>query len=121
MMIQHTYKIKSYLNASHAVRWAQGQGQVHNHTWEIVTEFSVVDNELVPFNVLERASQVIFDQYSGKFLNELAAFSETNPTLENFSALLWQQLDQTLTEKQALLIPLEVGESPTRFCCLTRS
>ncbi|KZT82106.1 6-pyruvoyl-tetrahydropterin synthase relatedprotein [Lactiplantibacillus plantarum] len=40
---QRTYKIKSYVNASHAVRWATGSGKKHTHTWEIVCELHTVD------------------------------------------------------------------------------
>ncbi len=36
MPLVHTYKIKSYVNASHAMRWKDGEGKQHNHTWEVV-------------------------------------------------------------------------------------
>ena len=34
-----TYIFTTYLNASHAIRWAEGTGQIHPHTYEIKYEF----------------------------------------------------------------------------------
>ncbi|BEI62579.1 6-pyruvoyl-tetrahydropterin synthase relatedprotein [Lactiplantibacillus plantarum] len=50
---QRTYKIKSYVNASHAVRWATGSGKKHTHTWEIVCELHTVD-AMVAFYDIEK-------------------------------------------------------------------
>jgi len=115
----HTYKIKSYINASHAVRWEGGTGKQHNHTWEVITEIQLDDDELIPFNQIEDLLKTTFGHYSGKFLNEVAPFDTINPTLENITKILFKLLSQVLKENQASLVRLEVGESPTRFYCIS--
>ena len=46
MPLVHTYKIKSYVNASHAMRWKDGEGKQHNHTWEVVCEIKSKDDHM---------------------------------------------------------------------------
>lgn len=115
----YTYKIKSYINASHAVRWEGGNGKQHNHTWEVITEITLDDDQLVPFNQIEDMLKQTFGEYNGKFLNEVAPFDTINPTLENITKLLFKLLSRVLKENQANLVRLEVGESPTRFFCIS--
>ena len=115
----YTYKIKSYINASHAVRWEGGNGKQHNHTWEVITEITLDDDQLVPFNQIEDMLKQTFGEYNGKFLNEVAPFDTINPTLENITKLLFKLLSRVLKGNQANLVRLEVGESPTRFFCIS--
>lgn len=115
----HTYKIKSYINASHAVRWEGGTGKQHNHTWEVISEIRLDGDELIPFNQIEALLKETFGNYSGKFLNEVEPFNTVNPTLENITKLLFKLLSRVLKENQSSLVRLEVGESPTRFYCIS--
>lgn len=115
----HTYKIISYVNASHAMRWKDGEGQQHNHTWEIICEIHTDDDHMIIFNDLEKSVKQVLSQISGKFLNQLPYFEKINPTLENVTVYLFNLIGPELKKIHASLIRIEVGESPTRFYCIT--
>ena len=115
----HTYKIKSYVNASHAMRWEDGEGKQHNHTWEIICEIHTSNDHMIIFNDLEKAVNRVLAGISGQFLNQLAYFEKVNPTLENVTIYLFHLIGPELEKMQANLIRIEVGESPTRFYCIS--
>ncbi|MDN7036888.1 6-carboxytetrahydropterin synthase [Lactiplantibacillus plantarum] len=115
---QRTYKIKSYVNASHAVRWATGSGKKHTHTWEIVCELHTVD-AMVAFYDIEKNLHQALDELSGKFLNDLPEFKTVNPTVENVTEYLFTKIDETLRDNGAQLLRIEVSDSPTRAYCIS--
>ena len=115
---QRTYKIKSYVNASHAVRWATGSGKKHTHTWEIVCELHTVD-AMVAFYDIEKNLHQALDELSGKFLNDLPEFKTVNPTVENVTEYLFTKIGKTLRDNGAQLLRIEVSDSPTRAYCIS--
>ncbi|MBS0937594.1 6-carboxytetrahydropterin synthase [Lactiplantibacillus plantarum] len=115
---QRTYKIKSYVNASHAVRWATGSGKKHTHTWEIVCELHTVD-AMVAFYDIEKNLHQALDELSGEFLNDLPEFKTVNPTVENVTEYLFTKIDKTLRDNGAQLLRIEVSDSPTRAYCIS--
>ncbi|MDC4187103.1 6-carboxytetrahydropterin synthase [Loigolactobacillus coryniformis] len=119
MALVHTYKIKSYVNASHAMRWADGEGKQHTHTWEIICEIKSKNDEMIVFRDIEQAISDVLDSFSGKFLNKLPYFKEINPTVENVTVWLFDLITPEMERLSARLIRIEVGESPTRSYCIT--
>lgn len=119
MALVHTYKIKSYVNASHAMRWESGEGKQHNHTWEIICEIKSKNDEMIVFRDIEQAIKDVLDSFSGKFLNKLPYFKEINPTVENVTVWLFNLITPEMERLSARLIRIEVGESPTRSYCIT--
>ncbi|USJ86334.1 6-carboxytetrahydropterin synthase [Lactiplantibacillus pentosus] len=115
---QRSYKIKSYVNASHAIRWATGSGKKHTHTWEIVCELHTVDAMLAFYDIEKNLHQAL-DELSGKFLNDLPEFKTVNPTVENVTEYLFKKIDKTLRENGAQLMRIEVSDSPTRAYCIS--
>ncbi|WP_334427405.1 MULTISPECIES: 6-carboxytetrahydropterin synthase [unclassified Levilactobacillus] len=117
MQKQRTYKIKSYVNASHAVRWESGTGKKHNHIWEIVCELHVFEG-MVSFFDIEKSLNQAIDELSGKYLNDLPEFKEINPTVENVTEYLFNEIDGILRQNNAVLLRIEVSDSPTRAYCI---
>ncbi len=117
MQKQRSYKIKSYVNASHAVRWKSGTGKKHNHTWEIVCELHVFEG-MVSFFDIEKSLNKAIDALSGKYLNDLPEFKVINPTVENVTEYLFNQIDGILRQNNAVLLRIEVSDSPTRSYCI---
>ncbi|MFC6202922.1 6-carboxytetrahydropterin synthase [Lactiplantibacillus nangangensis] len=117
MQKQRSYKIKSYVNASHAVRWKSGTGKKHNHTWEIVCELHVFEG-MVSFFDIEKSLNEAIDGLSGKFLNDLPEFKVINPTVENVTEYLFDKVDGILRQNNAVLLRIEVSDSPTRSFCI---
>ena len=118
--LRKNYKLKFYVNASHAIRWEKGVGQQHNHTWEFICEIMTKDDHMIVFSDIEKALESYFTRFSGKFINEVAPFDEINPTLENFAEFLFEEVSKTVESFKAELIRIEVGETPVRFYCVTR-
>ncbi|WP_127849030.1 6-carboxytetrahydropterin synthase [Lacticaseibacillus hulanensis] len=114
---QRTYKLKSYVNASHAMRWESGTGERHNHTWEIVCELHTVDAMVEFFNI-EKLLHNAIDELSGQYLNDLPEFATINPTVENVTVYLFDKIDRILRENGAVLCRIEVSDSPTRAYCI---
>lgn len=119
MALVHTYLIKSYVNASHAMRWEDGEGKQHNHTWEIVCEIKSKDDHMIVFRDIEQAINDVTASFSGKFLNRLPYFKDINPTVENVTIWLFNLIAPEMERLSAKLIRIEVGESPTRSYVIT--
>lgn len=115
----NTYKLTSYINASHAVRWEGGMGKEHMHTWAVICEIHMNGGQMVPFNAIESELKEVSARFSGKFLNTVPPFDRVNPTLENLTTYFFQVISDLLRKSNATLTRLEIGESPTRFYCLT--
>ncbi|WP_407888172.1 6-carboxytetrahydropterin synthase [Levilactobacillus sp. N40-8-2] len=111
--------MRYYVNASHAMRWSDGEGKQHNHTWEIICEIHSKGDHMIVFVDIEKKMKEIFDSFSGKFLNTLPYFKTINPTVENVTTWLFNLLSPVLEELNAELVRLEVGESPTRSYCIS--
>lgn len=116
-----TYRIRSYVNASHAMKWKDGVGEKHTHTWELICEIGSNDGEMIIFNDIDKAINRVTTYFSGKFLNDLPEFAKKNPSLENLTEIFFNLLENSLHEINASLMRLEVGESPTHFYALTSS
>lgn len=109
-----TYIFTTYLNASHAIRWAEGLGQPHPHTYEIKYEFHLKKDQLVPFNKIEDGLAAFLQNLNGKFLNDEAPFDRINPTLENLADYLCTELAKQLAKFDCVLDEITVSASPTR-------
>ncbi|MFC2695366.1 MAG: 6-carboxytetrahydropterin synthase [Lactobacillus sp.] len=109
-----TYIFTTYLNASHAIRWAEGTGQIHPHTYEIKYEFHLKKDQLVPFNKIENGLAAFLQKLNGKFLNDEAPFDQINPTLENLTDYLCDELAAQLTKLDCVLDEIAVSASPTQ-------
>lgn len=116
--MKSSYKFKFFLNASHALRWKEGDGENHPHTYEIMCEVEL--KGFLKFNEIEDSIHLVIDPLEGQFLNNLPAFEKVNPTLEELSAYLFRRIDQQLESLKCELLRIEVGESPTRYYCLSK-
>lgn len=115
--MKSSYKFKFFLNASHAVRWENGTGEAHPHTYEITCEVELPT--FLRFDKIEEQINQVLTPLEGQFLNELGEFEKVNPTLEELTRHLFEQIERKVAELDCKLIRIEVGESPTRYYCLT--
>lgn len=120
---KYFFKITNYLNAGHAIRWEDSTGQTHIHTWEIIAQISTFKQDAFPdyrFTAIEERLLRILEPFSQQELNLIPPFDKVNPTLENFTDHLFTEFDHALNELSCQLATLEVSESPTRSCVITR-
>ncbi|MEI2413817.1 6-carboxytetrahydropterin synthase [Ligilactobacillus salivarius] len=84
----YSYRLKFYLNATHAMRWSDQIGEEHPHTWEIICQVMKKEqNHFIRFNDIEDQIQKIIEPLQNQFLNTLAPFDKTNPSLENLGII----------------------------------
>ncbi len=116
--MRSSYKFRFFLNASHAIRWKNGIGKPHPHTYELICEVEV--GEFLKFNDIEDKVHTVLDPLEGQFLNDLDYFKKVNPTLEELTRYLFKRIDKEMAQLDCQLLRLEVGESPTRYFCLEK-
>ncbi|KRN27287.1 hypothetical protein IV38_GL000693 [Lactobacillus selangorensis] len=116
-----TYKIRAFFNASHslATTTVKRDKKTHNHTWEVVCEVHLNDPEKADADQANRLISNTLNTLSGHKLNHLEPFRKLEPTLENVTEYLADELDVDLAAKKVQLLRIEVGISPLRYYCIT--
>lgn len=115
-----TYKLSTFINASHAVRWPDEMEAEHRHTWELILNIRpITAGKLLKIDDIEEVIEASLQTFSGRFLNDMSRFDNVNPTLENFTEFLFDDLTQALSGISMQLVELSVGNSPTRFYHIT--
>lgn len=115
-----TYKLSTFINASHAVRWLDEMEAEHRHTWELILNIRpITAGKLLKIDDIEEVIEASLQTFSGRFLNDMSRFDNVNPTLENFTEILFDDLTQALSGISMQLVELSVGNSPTRFYHIT--
>ena len=91
---------------------------LHGHNWKVdVTVKSTILNNLgmvIDFKDLKEMVGEIMESFDHKFLNEIKPFDSINPTTENLSRVICEQLAQALPEP-VQVASIRVWESP-RAC-----
>ncbi|MCR5703381.1 MAG: 6-carboxytetrahydropterin synthase [Eubacterium sp.] len=109
------YKYKFYLNANHSIIINGNMGEIHPHTWEISLDVIKVVDEFVMFSEVEKAVEETLEPYQDQYINEVNPFDSLNPTLENLTKYLGDQIGERLKKEGWLLIQIEVAETPSRI------
>ena len=113
-MTHGQYKFHIYLNASHAIYINGKLGQAHPHTWEISLATIKLQDEFVQFTEVERTLEKYLERYQNQYLNEIEPFNIQNPTLENITVFLLDQIQSLLNDLGWMVFTIEVAETPTR-------
>lgn len=108
------YRFNFYLNASHGIYIDSELGEVHPHTWEICINAVKCENDFVMFSDVERVVEQFLSNYQNKFFNDFKPFDIVNPTLENITVYLLENLQNILSPMGWHIFSIEVSETPTR-------
>lgn len=119
--MKRIYRFKSYLNASHWVIFDGKRGELHPHTWEFSAKIQLLAEELVPFDVYERAINAVFEPYQNQTINDVAPFDLLVPSLESLVEVFGERLKDVVSEFDAALLEFEGSETPTRSYMLDYS
>lgn len=114
MKVEKGYKFKFYINAKHSVDFGEGQSSIHPHTWEIVLYIRVKNDKMINFTKFESVLEEYFDQYEGKYLNEMERFKGEDPTMERIGLTLYEDIYLSVSKTSIYLEQLEISENPTR-------
>lgn len=115
VMIYKQYKYKFYLNMNHYVHMNGKAGEIHSHTWEIAMGISLIGEEVISFSDIEHCVNDLLERYQDKCLNEVAPFTEVDPTLENVCDYLFDVCGREFQKRGWALLNMEMSETPSRI------
>ena len=115
------YKFKFYINAKHSVSFNGRESNIHPHTWETVVYIKVNSTNTINFTEFEELLEKYFDNYEGKYFNDLEFFRNINPTMENIGKKIFNDLGLLLSRRDLELWKVEISENPTRTYIIENS
>jgi 6-pyruvoyltetrahydropterin/6-carboxytetrahydropterin synthase len=109
-------KIITTIAAAHRLREYQGKCEaVHGHNWkvEVYVEGEEVDDigMIIDFKTLKKKTEQILKVYDHKYLNEVAPFDKINPSSENLSRTIHEELSKKINNKYYKVSRVTVWES----------
>ena len=111
-------KITAQFSAAHRLDNFYGKCEtLHGHNWKVEV-FLLGDRLdeaglLRDFGVLKAKTNEILNEIDHKFLNELPAFREQNPSSENLARYLYERLGEALNSDGVKVSKVSVWESDT--------
>ena len=111
-------KIITQFAAAHRLENFYGKCEaLHGHNWkvEVFLAGDRLDRAglLLDFGVVKAKAREVLEEIDHKYLNELPAFKEQNPSSENLARYLFQRLSDTLNRDGARVRRVNVWESDT--------
>ena len=91
------------------------ENQLHSHHYrvEVLIQSTQLDQHgyLIDLVDLEKALGEVIEMYRERTLNNLPAFQGLNPSLEHFSRILWEALNERLKLDAAMTLKLWENET----------
>lgn len=102
--------------AAHQVRFDEGQCErLHGHNWRlrVTVRARALDRigYVLDFGVLKRATWELVERFDHGNLNELAPFTELNPTAENLARHVHAELSRRFDDERVRVYQVEVWET----------
>jgi len=121
---KYTVKIVTDFSAAHSLRGYPGDcARVHGHNWkiEVTASTSKLDDIglSIDFKDLKGATKQVLDKLDHYNLNDIPPFDQINPTAENLSRYLYQELSQLINNDRITVQAITVWE--TERACVTYS
>jgi 6-pyruvoyltetrahydropterin/6-carboxytetrahydropterin synthase len=111
-------KIITQFAAAHRLENFYGKCEgLHGHNWKV--EVFVAGDRLdgagllLDFGLVKARTKEVLEEIDHKYLNELAAFKDQNPSSENLARYLFQRLSAALNRDGAQVRRVNVWESDT--------
>jgi 6-pyruvoyltetrahydropterin/6-carboxytetrahydropterin synthase len=111
-------KIITQFSAAHRLENFYGKCEaLHGHNWkvEVFIQGNRLDEAglLLDFGVVKAQTRQVLEEIDHKYLNELPAFRQQNPSSENLARYLFERLAETLNRDGAKVSRVNVWESDT--------
>ena len=98
---------------------AGAENELHSHQYrvELLIEGEELDANGYLLDIVDLSVQfdALIDQFRDKTLNELADFADLNPSLEHFSRILCEKMDDALYAPQVSAISIKLYEDDTAW------
>lgn len=115
----YAFTFTVFFTAFHQVLNPQGKmGEVHPHSFRLNVKVQAKaifqDQKIVlPYENIREMTDKISAAYEGKLLNGLPPFKKLQPTTENLTGVIWQQLEYLSKIKPFKVLEITLMESPT--------
>jgi len=111
-------KIVTQFAAAHRLENFNGKCEsLHGHNWkvEVFLAGPALDGAglLLDFGVVKARTREVLEEIDHKYLNELAAFQDRNPSSENLARYLFERLGAIFTRDGVKIKRVNVWESDT--------
>ena len=116
MSLLYTLKIITDFAAAHTLRDYPGDcSRMHGHNWKVEVEVTATQLDNVgmgiDFKTIKQKTQAIIAKLDHRYLNELAAFEEANPTAENIAAYILTQISATINNDRVAVKAVTLWET----------
>ncbi|MDP2046151.1 MAG: 6-carboxytetrahydropterin synthase QueD [Deltaproteobacteria bacterium] len=111
-------KIVTQFAAAHRLENFNGKCEsLHGHNWKVEVVLGGKDLNgaglLMDFGVVKARTKEVLEEIDHKYLNELAAFQDRNPSSENLASYLYERLGAILNRDGVTVRRVNVWESDT--------
>jgi 6-pyruvoyltetrahydropterin/6-carboxytetrahydropterin synthase len=111
-------KIVTQFAAAHRLENFYGKCEgLHGHNWkvEVFLVGKTLDRTglLMDFGVVKARTKEVLEEVDHKYLNELAAFQDRNPSSENLARYLYERLEAIFNQDGVKVHRVNVWESDT--------
>jgi 6-pyruvoyltetrahydropterin/6-carboxytetrahydropterin synthase len=122
MAARYTMKIVTDFAAAHWLRNYDGPcNRLHGHNWKVEVLVNAQDLDGIgmglDFADIKTATKDVIGALDHRNLNDIPPFDQQNPTAENISAFLYQQLSQRLNTARVKVAAVTLWE--TERACVT--
>ncbi len=118
--------IETHFSSAHRLIQYNGECErLHGHNWKVFVSVSseTLDSlgMVMDFKILKDKTKALIAKLDHQYLNEVPPFNEVNPTTENISKYLFDELSKVINTESIKVSKVEVWESPTCFASYTKS
>jgi len=111
-------KIVTQFAAAHRLENFNGKCEsLHGHNWKVEVFLAGKDLDetglLMDFGVVKARTKEVLEEIDHKYLNELAAFRDRNPSSENLACYLYERLEAIFNRDGVQVRRVNVWESDT--------
>ena len=106
MNAAYTLRVTTEFAAAHVLREYDGPcARIHGHNWRV--EVRVRAHELdaggmaIDFRELSAVTEAVTERLDHRLLNDVAPFTEVNPTAENVAAFIYREVGAKLAARAA--------------------
>ena len=111
-------KIVTQFAAAHRLENFNGKCEsLHGHNWKVEVFLAGKDLDgtglLMDFGAVKARTKEVLEEIDHKYLNELAAFQDRNPSSENLACYLYERLGAIINRDGVKVRRVDVWESDT--------
>ncbi|MBI5885022.1 MAG: 6-carboxytetrahydropterin synthase QueD [Deltaproteobacteria bacterium] len=110
--------IETDFSSAHNLRGYEGACEnLHGHNWRVEVSIAAARLDalgmVMDFKKLKAAAKAVIDRLDHAYLNEVPPFDKENPTAENISRHIYQDLAASINDDNVAVSKVRVWESAT--------